>query len=164
MKIPLEIYIEGSALSSQKNPQIMQSLNDKTILQQRGGFLLRMSTDKKKICLGILPGNIHGQRSQHYDISLPEDQPMVYSGMMDAQGCLSMLPLVKPGFDKKDPHQSIPWLQGLYQGIRVLAQEGLSPLTPLDWTLKQVLHDLGWKNHGLECLQDILDHPHPEFQ
>jgi hypothetical protein len=85
-----EFIVNGKVTSSKKLRQIVTAMGDADIIAVKGGYIFNVSFQDTAMVLGVMPYLIHGQRTRHYDIKMPEDRYMLV-GFINSNGTLDLM-------------------------------------------------------------------------
>lgn len=91
------IILNNEEKSSKDLKSIVFSLSDPKILILKSGFIFNASILNNRLYIGILPYFIEGERTHHYDISLPLQGKCLLYGFINANKTLDLF--FKPARD-----------------------------------------------------------------
>ena len=85
-----EIVINKKITAPKKVRQMITAMGDHKVIATKGGYIFNVSFQESTITLGILPYFIHGQRTRHYDIEMPEDYYKLF-GFINSNGSMDLM-------------------------------------------------------------------------
>ncbi len=85
-----EFIVNGKTTSPKKLRKIVTAMGDADIIAVKGGYIFNVSFQATTMVLGIMPYLIHGQRTRHYDIKMPEDRYMLV-GFINSNSTLDLM-------------------------------------------------------------------------
>lgn len=85
-----EFIVNGKVTSPKQLRKIVTAMGDANIIAVKGGYIFNVSFQDATMVLGVMPYLIHGQRTRHYDIKMPEDRYMLV-GFINSNGTLDLM-------------------------------------------------------------------------
>lgn len=70
---------------------MINALNTKALRTKKGGYLFKAGSDEENLYFGIIPCTESGERTHHYDISMPEKLEYILIGSIIPDGIFSIL-------------------------------------------------------------------------
>ena len=143
MKVKYTVLLNNDQLPVHEVKKIFKSVQNKRILNAKGGFLFKSSITGSTLHLGILPVLIEGERTHHYDIKLDFQDEYNFTGFFNVDGSLGIL-FTPPG--KKDVITD-NFKKGLKEAYYITAEAfieyGFSKKMELDWISRKMIGEIG---------------------
>lgn len=85
-----EVVINKKVIAPKKVRKMITAMGDHKVIAAKGGYIFNVSFQESIIILGVLPYFIHGQRTRHYDIEMPEDYYKLF-GFINSNGSMDLM-------------------------------------------------------------------------
>lgn len=147
------IYINNKKANRKTIKAMIEAISNKTILTEKGGFLLKVTALNDKLYIGIIPNYINGERTHHYDIKIGVENEFTLIGAVNNQIILTLL------FKPATPVLSTE-ARNRYRSVYKLFAEflftnGFSQGGELDWITQKIIKDSGISSKEIKSLKEL---------
>jgi len=152
-----QVTLNSNKIDKEEMKTVFSQINKESILIQNGGFLFQAILDLPHLYLGIQPCIVDGLRTYHYNIKLPVNHEIVFSGCFNTDKSITLVPvmdrsLFQQGF-KGDLQVKI--LSSYHELASFLIENGLPQNTSLDFATQHILKELHLSKKSPQTLLDL---------
>jgi len=152
----MKLYLNNKKTTHREFGKVFKSIQNKKILQSKGGYLFKSSINKSEFHMGIIPVIIEGERTHHYDIKLDYEDDYIFSGFFNGNGTLGIL-FTPPGKKDEISSEFKENLKSVYlETLGVLTQNGISEKMELDWISQKMIGEIDIFHPVPQNIHDLL--------
>jgi len=135
----MRLVLNGESPSDRERKRFVRALSDPRRLRSSGGYLFKSGLVGDTVLISIVPAIAEGERLHHYDIAVPDEQPII--GTVSANGEFSLL--FKAGQESMDETDRSAWRRRFRGFARILIESGYQGTGTLDWITRQIIRESG---------------------
>ncbi len=138
--------------------EILTAVADPKVLAVKGGFLIKLALQGQVLDLALLPYQIDGQRTYHYNMILPEECACILTGFINTNRSITMMidqPHDKTSRQPLSVEQRKAYLQSFLDFADLFIRHGFDPGFELDLITNQILQKLSGRPDELATLGDL---------
>lgn len=151
------IYINSKKANRNKIKALIEAISNKTILTEKGGFLLKVTVLADQIYIGIIPNYINGERTFHYDIEIGVENEFTLIGAVNHQQVFTLLfKPVNPILPDKAKEQ---YYTAYKKFADFLFSNGYNNIGELDWITQKILTESNVSNNSIKTLKELATLP-----
>ena len=147
------IYINNKKANLNTIKAMIEAISNKTILTEKGGFLLKVTVLADQIYIGIIPNFINGERTYHYDIEIGVENEFTLIGAINNQQIFTLL------FKPINPILSGKAKELYYTAYKEFADflftNGYKNIGELDWITQKILTESEVCSNNIKTLKEL---------
>ena len=148
------IYINNKKADCNTIKAMIEAISNKTILTEKGGFLLKVTVLTDYIYIGIIPNFINGERTYHYDIEIGIENEFTLIGAINHQQIFTLL------FKPINPILTSKAKEQYYTVYREFADflftNGYNNTGELDWITQKILTESEVCSNSVKTLKELI--------
>jgi len=152
-----EVTLNGETGSRKIAAGFIHALNDKDILTEKAGFLFKTTVCNNRLMLGVTPYFLNGERTYHYDVSLPVENEFTLIGDINAEGVFTIL--FRPESCDIPAEKKEIYSDSYVLFARFLLENGYAGKGLLDEVTTNALEETGLFESVPETLIELSDQP-----
>ncbi len=155
-----KINLNFKDISMKEFKKIVKSISNPKILTEKGGYLLQAIIENEILYLALQPSYINGQRTYHYDMVLPVESKISYSGGINIDETFSFMLIIDREIFLKGIGETIKQkLRANYVKVaKLLIINGFPDSFALDWGTKNIIEELSLFSKEIITLADLANY------
>ena len=136
-----KVTLNGKSGDASIAQGLISALNDRRIVLEKAGFLIKASFDEDHLMLAVEPALINGERTMHYNMHLETENAFTLIGGLNAQGVFTIL--FKPDSLEQFRTEAPRFIEVCRRFAGFLLKNGYTGEGRLDEVTQRLLSDAG---------------------
>lgn len=151
-----KIILNRDLIANKEIKRIISSLADKSILTAKGGFLIKSTVIGSVIHLAVIPYQIDGERTYHYNMIMPENAEYILTGFINSNLSLTLI-IDNKKYKELNRVQKKEFLIQYVLLSKFLIENGFNKNFSLDVITLQVINNLTEKKNYMNNIFDLAN-------